>query len=151
MKKLQAIGYLFLGLGTISFLLGLSTYFWAETNTTYYKYESNVAVRNGYQGVSMPGVSAYAGGDIIVLQNVEFRYNVSGQKYESNFIGFRMPFNNDIPKKWGYYPIYYFQPFPRLSVLVRGPDIRLFGLLCVLGGSLLYLRWWIINVLYKEA
>ncbi len=131
--------------GVLAFVLGISTFFWSETQGFITKYEVTTLVQNGYVGGN--GVSVYRGGLVSHWQRVVYSFNVNGERMESGFIGFFVPVNVlsdrltlDGTLKSNSVKIYYLKSFPQISVLQQGFDWRVVISCLVIGVGLLAFR-----------
>ncbi|TVZ41821.1 hypothetical protein P886_1171 [Alteromonadaceae bacterium 2753L.S.0a.02] len=151
MKISNYIGFSLIILGVIIFLLGVSTYFWEPVSAhVLYKNEYRT-VQNGYNGLQGFHSHPYKGGDPLLWQSIGYSYIVNGQEYTSKLIGFKLPFNNQLPKFGPGKTAYYFPGFPSLSVLLRGPDYRIYGAFISIGLSILLIRNWVKSCLEQYA
>ncbi len=150
MNRLKVFGIAFFISGFLILALGLSTYAWVKTEIIELETNKFVSVQNGYRGVDGYGArTAYRGGGKIEWQSVLYTYEYKNRIYKSRLIGFHLPFNNKLPISGG--QAYVLSFAPSLSVLLRGVDYRLVGILWIIGGALLYVRHWLFTLLNKNT
>ena len=148
--KTKVAGILALATGVALFVIGMSTYLWTPVTANLIDYSTSTTVQYGYSNTEVLA-SAYKGGLTTEWESVKYNYKFDEHEYHSSFIGFYLPFNNDLPfnktiYRMGKITVYVLPFISRLSVIKRGFDGRLVGVLLLIGCSVLLIRNKIIKV-----
>ena len=141
---MKIAGILSLGIGVTLFFLGMSTLLQTPVTGFLNDYSTGTTVQYGYSNTQHVA-SAYKGGLETEWQSVNYSYKFNSHKYNSFFIGFYLPFNNELPintlKRYNEVITVYVLPFmPRVSVIKKGFDYRLVGVFLLIGISILFIR-----------
>jgi hypothetical protein len=150
MSELRKIGNTLFALAFLTGALGFSTWFWVKSSAILVEYNTQIIVQNGYP-VQDPGVNPSTGGFQVNWQSVKYSYLYNGREYTSSFIGFFLPFNNELPwdeegnKKE--ISAYVFPLIPAISVVKTGFDFRPMVFLVVFGTMSHFINYWLISVL----
>lgn len=146
--KLKVWGQIFLIAAVLTFLSGISTYFWPQVEGQVISYHHNNQVTAGYSNVGRPAVAVtYQGGDIINWEFIEYTYQFQGDAYQSSFLGIYLPFNNKLAngliKSNGEINVFVFPLYKQVSVVIQGFDYRLVLSLFCIGLTFFIIRRWL--------
>ncbi len=153
MSGLRKTGNILFALAFLTGVLGSSTWFWVKSPAVLVEYETEIIIQNGYP-VQDPAVNPSPGGSFQAnWQSVKYSYLYKGTEHTSSFLGFFLPFNNELP--WGEernkkkeISAYVFPLIPSVSVAKTGIDFRLVAIL-VLIGTLSHLTDYCLNIIIK--
>lgn len=145
-RKTRNLGVCLIILAGLVLILGVSTHSWTEVtgevnNTDSFNSPSGGGISTPYSN-SLPSLNSW--------ELINYSYELNGKTYNSNFIGFYLPFNNDLINELtslnGDIKVYIFPLLSYISVIKKGADYRLVGIFLILGIGLLIVRAWLVSL-----
>lgn len=113
-------------------VVSASTIFWASTNGQMVLAERERHESDG--GTVADGMFGRYGGTFHWIK-AKYFYTVDGENYSSRFVCICLPIGFNLPDAGEEVRVYYVPVLPALSVLFRGPDVLLIGLLLIFGAG----------------
>lgn len=113
-------------------VVSASTIFWASVNGQMVLAERELQKSEG--GSVADGMFGRYGGTFHWVKAI-YSYTVDGENYNSRFVCICLPIGFNLPDAGEEVRVYYVPALPALSVLFRGPDVLLIGLLLIFGAG----------------